>query len=172
MSVDFEEMIRTSIICALGRNREIGYHNELLWKISDDLRRFKKLTIGHPIIIGRKTFESIGRVLPGRPHVIISRSLSFQHDNCYIVGSVEEALQKAREIELKNNGENGEIFIVGGGEIYKQTIMFADRLYLTLIDDARQADVFFPDYSDFKHIVSEESSEYKGVKYKFLVLER
>ena len=166
-------MIKISIICALGKNREIGRHNKLLWKIPEDLRRFKKLTMGHVIVMGRKTFESIGRVLPGRSHVIITKNPSFNISGCYVAHSVNNALKIACDIELKNNGANGEIFITGGGDIYRQTISIADRLYLTLIDDSRaDADAFFPDYSRFKRIISEESGGYEGLKYKFLVLER
>ena len=165
-------MIRTSIICALGRNREIGRGNSLLWKISGDLKRFKKLTMGHVIVMGRKTFESIGRVLPGRPHVIITRNRDFGHEGCLVVHSLDEAMKKAREIEQGNNGENGEIFIVGGGQIYQQAIASVDCLYLTLVDDSMDADVFFPDYSGFGRVIAEESGQQDGLKYKFLTLER
>lgn len=156
---------RISIIAAIGRQNELGGKNNLLWRIPEDLKRFKALTSGHPIIMGRKTYESIGRPLPNRENIVITRNKDFRPEGVVVVCSVEEALTKAREKEKE------EIFVIGGAEIYKQSLPFLTRLYLTVIDDSKPADVFFPDYSDFKKIVSSERKNYGDLKYTWLILE-
>src|SRR4051812_17218378 len=141
-----------SMIAALQKkDRAIGKGNNLLWRISDDLKRFKSLTTGHPIIMGRKTFESIGRPLPNRTNIIITRNSDYIQENCIICHSVSEAIEYAQ----KNN--DSEIFIIGGGEIYKEALPHANKLYLTVVDDTQTGDVFFPDYSEFKKVISEEN---------------
>lgn len=127
-----------SILVAMGRNRAIGFQNALPWRLSADLKRFKELTMGHHILMGRKTYESIGRVLPGRTSIVITRQMDFQAEGCLIVHSLDEAIALA-----KARGEQ-EAFIIGGAEIYAQSLPHADRLYLTLVDAAPEADVFFP----------------------------
>lgn len=135
-----------SIVCAMGRNRAIGFRNRLLWRIPDDLKRFKRLTLGHPIVMGRKTFESIGKPLPGRTNIVVSRDPAFAPVGCQVCHSLEAALDAA----ARSPGGNQEVFIIGGGEVYAQSLPQADRLYLTLVDDTpADADVFFPDYSRF-----------------------
>lgn len=154
-----------SIICAITKNRAIGKNNDLLFKISADLVRFKKITSGHPIIMGRKTFQSIGRPLPNRTNIVISRDLNLRIDNVDVLPSLETAIEK-----YKNEGE---IFVIGGGQIYGQAIDLADRLYLTVIDtEIEDADTFFPDYSAFSKIISDQSGEENGVKYRFVTYER
>ncbi|MEX0621434.1 MAG: dihydrofolate reductase [Candidatus Woykebacteria bacterium] len=157
---------RISIIAAIGKNRELGKDNKLLWHISEDLKRFKKLTTGHPIIMGRKTFDSIGRVLPNRVNIVVTRDDSFKQDDVLACNSIKEALEKAESVE------NDEIFIIGGGQIFEQIIKFADRLYLTVVEGGYEADAFFPDYSKFKTIVSSQNGESEGLRYKYVVLER
>ena len=159
-----------SIVVAIGKDRMgnnvIGKNNELLWHIPDDLKHFKAITMGHPIIMGRKTFESIGRVLPGRTNIVISRNLSWNHPGCVVSHSLPEALAAA---ERENTDE---IFIIGGGEIYKETLPGADRLYLTLVKNLTEGDTFFPNYPLFTKKVSEEKRDFNGLEYSWVVLEK
>ncbi len=157
---------KISLIAAIGKNRELGKDNQLLWKIPDDLKRFKDVTAHHTIIMGSKTFESIGRPLPARTNIVITKKLDYQAPGCIVVNSIDDALSRASEIE------KSEIFIIGGGQIYAQTIGKADKLYLTLVDDEKPADAFFPPYDEFKKITQGTQGEYNGLKYSFLELER
>src|SRR5688572_7940409 len=117
-----------SFIAVIGKNRELGRNNDLLWHIPGDLPRFKKITNGHPVVMGRKTFESIGRPLPGRTNIVISSNPSFHPEGVVVVSSVEEALEKAKAAE-----GNEELFVIGGGKVFAETINRADRLYLTVV---------------------------------------
>ncbi len=178
-----------SIVVAIGtgglHNNALGKGNELLWHIPDDLKRFKALTLGHPVIMGRKTFESIvtvlGKPLPGRTNIVITRDTSYQGlssdvktgdksstDSTFVIAhSIEDAIAKAREIDKE------EIFIGGGGQIYTQALQYVDRLYLTLIDDDKEGDSYFPKYeADFTKKVSEEKRDWNGISYIWLTLER
>jgi len=155
---------KINIIAAIGSNRELGKDNKLLWHISEDLQRFKQLTIGHTVIMGRKTYESIGKPLPRRLNIIISRDTSFRAQGCIVAHSLEEALNQAKEIEKE------EVFIIGGGQIYELGLKFADKLYLTLVNGIYGADTFFPDYSLFTKVISKEEKEEKGQKFTFIEL--
>lgn len=157
-----------SIIAAIGKNRELGKNNDLIWRISSDLKRFKELTTGHPIIMGRKTFESIGRILPGRKNIVITHDPSYKADGAVVVSSVEQAIKKA------NSGQGSdEVFIIGGAQIFNLAIKYADRIYLTKINAGdKDADTFFPDYSEFKKIAEREGSEDNGLKFEYLTLEK
>ena len=144
----------------------LGYQNKLLFRISDDLKNFKNLTLGNVVIMGRKTFESIGKPLPNRENIVITRNLDFKIDGVKIVHSLDEALNLAQDFHR-------EIFIIGGADIYKQSIPFADRLYLTLVESGFKADAFFPDYGEFKTISKEEKSDEKNnLSYEYLILEK
>lgn len=157
-----------SIVVAIQKkDRGLGFKNELLVKISDDLKRFKELTTGHPIIMGRKTFESIGRPLPNRENIVITRSQDFESEGVVVFHSIEDAIKYATE-------KDNEIFVIGGGEIYKEALPHTDRLYLSIIDSNKEADTFFPDYSEFTKTVSHEErvDEGSGVKYEYVVLEK
>ena len=157
---------KISIIAAIGKNRELGLNNQLLWHISDDLKHFKELTNNHAIIMGQKTFESIGRPLPNRLNIVLSRDPAFRRDDITICNSIDDAISKAQ-------GYNDEVFIIGGGSIYAQTIELADKLYLTLVDKTYNADTFFPDYSSFNKTVSEsETKKDNDLEYKFIELEK
>ena len=125
------------LIAAISKNNEIGKSNQLLWHLPDDFKRFKTLTTGHYIIMGRKTFESFPKPLPNRTHIIITRQKNYAVENCIVVPSLEEA--------LKVCPKNEDIYIIGGGEIYKQSIDFADKLEITLVDNDFEADAFFPE---------------------------
>jgi len=162
-------MSKISIIVAIGRNREIGAKNKLLWKIPEELRRFKEITTGHPIIMGRKTHESIGRILSNRTNIVITRQQDFTSEGAVIAHSLEEALRQAQG-ELGNE----EIFIIGGAQVFAEALDLADKLYITLVDaEFPEADSFFPEYADkFTKKVFEKSEESSGFKYKFLEFER
>lgn len=158
---------KIAIIAAISENGTIGKDNQLLWRIPDDMRRFRELTTSHVVIMGRKTYETIGKPLPNRTNIIITRNEDFTAPGCTISNSLEDALEKAKE------GERNEIFIMGGGEIYKEAIKFADKLYLTLIHEEKEGDTYFPDYSEFKkEVYREEKETDDGLKYTWFELER
>lgn len=131
-----------SLIVAMDENRGIGFQGRLPWRLSSDLKRFRELTMGHHIIAGRKTYQSIGKPLPGRRMIIVTRDHDFKADNCDIAYTVEDALALAEE-----RGEK-EAFIIGGAEIYSQTLSRAGRLYLTLVRAKVEADAFFPEWDE------------------------
>lgn len=152
-----------SIICGLAEtNNAIGHKNQLLWHIPEDFKNFKKVTSGHPIIMGQKTFESIGKPLPNRTNIILTTDKSFQANNCTITYSIPEAINIAKSLDSK------EIFIIGGGQIYAQCMNLANKLYLTLVEGEFEADTFFPDYSQFTNIIKEEQHDNGKNKFKFL----
>lgn len=168
-------MISTVVAIGYGgkHNRVIGKDNKLLWRIPDDLKRFRELTTGHPVVMGRKTFESIvgyrGGPLPNRPTIVITRDKEWKYDHpdVTVVNSLEEGIVKAREM----NDE--EIFIGGGAQIYEQALPMMDKLYLTLIEDDKEGDSYFPPYEHlFTKKTFEESREYNGLKYRWVNLER
>ena len=129
-----------SIIVAMDEQRGIGKQGRLPWHLSADLKRFKRLTMGHHLIIGRKTYESIGRPLPGRTMIVLTRNQRFKAEGCLIATSLKDALAIAEK-----RGET-EAYIAGGGQIFSQTLPLADRIYLTLVNTVTQADVFFPEF--------------------------
>lgn len=155
---------RISAIAAIGKNRELGTKNQLSWRIPDDFKRVKELTMGHPLIMGRKTHESIGRALPGRTNIVVTREPDYRADGCIVTHSIEEALRTAREIDSQ------EIFIFGGAEIYKLAMPHTDRLYLTMIDaENPDADAFFPEYADdFKAVTRFGVREHEGLCYEWV----
>ncbi len=156
-----------SIIAAIGKNRELGKDNKLLWHIPEDLKRFKTLTSGHVVIMGRKTFESIGKPLPNRINIVVTRNRSWTPLGCTVCYSLDDAIEKAK----RNLSARGQVFIIGGAEIYKQGIQYADKLYLTLVDKSYpKADVFFPAYSNFAKVILEEGHFSGKVNFKFIEL--
>lgn len=161
---------RISIVVAVGENREIGKKDKLLWDIPEDRKRFRDLTKGHAVIWGRKTFESvvgyIGKAPSGRTNIIITRDKNYKYDGCIVAHSLEESLRLAREQERE------EIFIGGGGEIYKQVFNRIDRLYVSIVRGEYEADAFFPDYQEFKKVLTREERESGGYRYVWLTLER
>jgi len=164
-----ENPIHLSMIAAIGKNRELGRDNSLIFNLKKDMEHFRKVTLGHTVIMGRKTFESIGRALPDRTNIVISRDREFQsHHDIKIVSTVEEALEEAKKYEEK------EVFVIGGAQIYELFLPYADKLYLTIVDkQVKDADAFFPEYEkDFKRIISSKGDNEKGVKFTFLELER
>jgi dihydrofolate reductase len=157
--------VKISAIVAMSENRVIGKSNRLPWNIPEDLKHFRKVTSGHPIVMGRKTFESIGRVLPGRENIVISRTMTSDIPGLRVVRSLEEAITSCQ-------GKAEEIFIIGGGEIYRMALPKVDRIYLTLVHQEIEGDAFFPEIpsDQFKQVSSESRTE--PLKYSFLVLDR
>ena len=153
------------IIVATSKNRVIGNKNSLIWYLPADLKHFKSLTVGSAIIMGRKTYESIGKPLPNRRSIIITRDENLQIKDCEVVNSLEEALLLC----------NNDCFIIGGGEIYKQSLSIADELYLTLIDEEFEGDTYFPEI-DENWFESErqdfEPDNKNKYKYSFIKYER
>ncbi|NTW27024.1 MAG: dihydrofolate reductase [Candidatus Moranbacteria bacterium] len=157
---------KISIICAIAENRAIGKNNDLLWHIKEDFKFFKEKTTGHVIVMGQKTFESIGKPLPNRTTIVLSNDPTFNVEGVIVARTFDEVFVKAREIEKE------EVFICGGGSVYAQTIGMADKLYLTVVKGDFDADVFFPEYGEFTKVVSERKSSDENFKYSFLELER
>jgi dihydrofolate reductase len=131
-------MQHISIIVAVSENGVIGKDNQLLWRLSDDLKQFKKLTTGHCIIMGRKTFESIGKPLPNRTSIIISRQKDFLVENCHVVNSLQKAVELANLLQ-----QNQEVFIIGGGNVYEQALGISTKMYLTEVLTKIDGDTFF-----------------------------
>jgi dihydrofolate reductase len=127
-----------SLLAAVDENRGIGFQGGIPWRLPDDLKQFKALTMGHHLVMGRKTYESIHRPLPGRTIVIVTRNPDYQRDGCLTAHSLEEALELVRQ-----RGET-EVFVIGGGEIFEQAVELADRIYLTQVHVKAPADTFFP----------------------------
>lgn len=171
------EKVRISAIAAVGRNRELGKNNTLIWKFAEDFKRLKKLIKGHVLVMGRKTYESIGCELPS-PTVVVTRNSNYKSpyqkcDHTYVSADLSEALSKAGDLEVTGENEEREIFIFGGSQIYQEALPQTDRLYLTLIDETdKEADSFFPDYSEFTHEIEKIELTENGTKINFLTLER
>lgn len=175
-----------SLIAAIGKNRELGKNNTLLWHIPEDLKRFKKLTSGHPIIMGRKTYESIGRVLPNRTNIIVTRDKQYAISGAIIVYSLEEAIEEGRKYYVSSSkydpkihntqyiirDTEHEVFVIGGGQIFQQVLPLASKLYLTVVDGSFDADTFFPDYSMFTKVIRKEEGRSGEYSYTFIDLER
>lgn len=158
---------RISLIAALARNGVIGIENRLPWKLSEDLKYFKALTLGHHILMGRKTYESIGRPLPGRTTVIISRAGFPGPEGCIVAHSIQAAIAACERDE--------EIFFVGGADLYRQALPLADRLYLTEIQAEVEGDAWFPDFNraQWKEVSRDRRTEQaSGLGYHFAVYDR
>ena len=154
-----------SLIAAVAKNGVIGENNSLVWKLPEDMKRFKQLTIGKPVVMGRKTFESIGRPLPNRTNIVITRDKNFEAEGCLIAHSVNDALKAAEVSE--------EIMVIGGSQIYKEFLPLANKMYLTLIDRDFEGDAYFPAFekNEWKETFREEHQNEK-FKYSFVNLER
>ncbi len=138
-----------SLIEAIGENRELGHHGKLPWHLPADFQRFKAMTRGHTVIMGRKTYESIGRPLPERTNIVITRDQSYMAPGCIVVHSFDEALAKA---------QGDEVFVIGGAQVYAEAMPRADRLYITHVQGSFEADTFFPEIpmSEWKVMQQEE----------------
>ena len=159
-----------SLIVAMDEQRGIGKEGRLPWHLSADLKRFKRLTMGHHLIMGRKTYESIGRPLPGRTLIVITRNPRYAAEGCLIAASLKGALAIAEK------GGETEAFIAGGGQIFAQALPLADRIYMTLVHAVVKANVFFPEYEPKDWIEAEHSyqpaDERNQFPFTFKVLER
>ncbi|WP_342511744.1 dihydrofolate reductase [Sporosarcina sp. FSL K6-1522] len=156
-----------SLLVAHDPNRVIGVNNELPWHIPEDLAYFKKISMGKAMVMGRKTYDSIGRPLPGRLSIIVTRNEAYTAEGAVVVHNLEEAIAKAKDYA-------DEVMIIGGAEIFRLAIDIADRLYITAIDRAFDGDTFFPTYQDEWQCVStsEQHVTEEGVPYSFLIYER
>ncbi len=160
-----------SAIAVTNKNRAIGFKNKLLWNLPPDLEHFKKITSGHTVIMGGNTFISLGRPLPNRTNIVITKNKDFTAPGCIIVSSPDEALERAKIEEEKLANDHKEIFVIGGASIYTQLLPRVEKLYLTIVDDEpAEVDTFFPDYSKFKIINESETQEHNGLKFKFIEL--
>lgn len=157
-----------SIIVAVAENNVIGKNNDLIWHIPGDLKRFKSLTMGHHIIMGRKTWESIGRPLPGRVSIVVTRNTAFQAEGALVAHSLEQALEMVKD--------DNEAFIIGGGQLYRDALPLANRLYLTKVHRSFEGDVSFPsiDEKQWRETSSEKAkpTEKDGLEYSYVNLER
>ncbi len=160
--------MRVSIIAAMSLNRIIGKDKGLPWYMPTDLKYFKEKTLGHAIVTGRKTFETVGFPLPKRRNVVVTRQKDFTVENVEVVHSINEALDLLKDEE--------EVFIAGGGEIYRQSLDSADRIYLTIIHHEIEGDTFFPEFDETKWILVDQEDCFTDKKnrydYSFLVYER
>lgn len=159
---------RISVIAARAKNGAIGIENRLPWRLPEDLAHFKALTLGHPILMGRKTFESLGRPLPGRTNVVITRNADYRPEGVQVVASIPDALALCREAD--------ELFFIGGAELYAQVLPLADRLYLTEVDCTPEGDAWFPEYdrAAFGEISRSAQTGAKGdpLRFDFVVYDR
>lgn len=161
-------MARINLIAALSQNRVIGCNNQLPWHLPKDLKHFKAITLGHPVVMGRKTYQSLGKALPGRENVVISRDPHFHPLDATVFSNLEAALMHLKE--------SAEIFIIGGGHLFSQTLPIAQRLYLTWIEAELEGDTFFPEWDLGEWIeISREShsaDEKHLYSYSFTLLDR
>ncbi len=157
-----------SLIVAVAKGNVIGGDNKLLWHLPADLKHFKNVTMDHTIIMGRKTFESIGKPLPGRKNIVVTRQDDYQANGCTVVNNLQEAINSCEKEE--------EAFIIGGAEIFRQSIPAADKIYLTRIDHAFDGDVFFPNlnFSEWKLVkyVKYHADEKNKYEYSFAEYQR
>jgi dihydrofolate reductase len=162
--------MQLSIIVAVSENGVIGLNNQLIWRLPDDLKRFKKLTLGHPMIMGRKTFESIGKPLPGRQSIIITRDKNFSFEGIIVVHSLEDAISVA-----KGTGTD-EAFFIGGGEIYQLVQPLCDKLYITEVHTITNGDTFFkienPELWKESERISHDVDEKHALAFDFVDFEK
>jgi dihydrofolate reductase len=158
-----------SLIWAMDENRVIGLHNQLPWRLPEDLKFFKRVTMGHPIAMGRKTYESIGKPLPGRENIVITRDEAFRPEGCVVMNSMEDFFEYAQKLD-------DEVFVIGGAEIFKEVLPKADKLYLTMIHEQFEGDTFFPVFHIDKWQLESREIGLKDEKnqydYEFLIYKR
>ncbi len=163
-----------SLIVAASQNNVIGRNNQLPWHLPGDLQYFKTMTLGKPVIMGRKTFESIGKPLPGRDNIVISRQTNYAADGIKVVSSLEQAIALGQSINLINGIE--EVMVIGGAQIYEKSLDLADRVYLTRVHRKVEGDAYFPALdSQLWHEIAREdiaAKEPNPFDFSYLVLER
>lgn len=166
-TVDMAGKTKITIIAALGRKtRAIGKGGDLLWHLPGDLPRFKEITLGHPIIMGRKTFESIGHALPGRTNIVVTREAGWKKEGVLTAHSLPDAIMTAKK-------EGADIYVMGGGIVYKEALPLADRLLLTLVESDAPGDTFFPEYENLfvqvghgERLITPEGVTYSYTEWK------
>jgi dihydrofolate reductase len=158
-----------SFIWAMDENRVIGKNNQLPWRLPEDLKFFKRVTMGHPVAMGRKTHESIGRTLPGRENIVITKNRDFICEGCTVIYSIEEFITYCRE-------KNEEVFVIGGAEIFRELLPIVDRLYVTMIYEKFDGDTYFPEFSlkDFELVLQEPGirDAKNPYEYEFFIYQR
>ena len=167
--------MKLSLIVATAQNNVIGRNNELPWHLPQDLKYFKSVTLGKPIIMGRKTFESIGKPLPGRTNIVVTRQKDWTHAGVLVALSVEGALEIAEQFRNEQDKLAEEVMVIGGAEIYRHALEIADRIYLTRIDvTVEKGDAHFPDLSadKWKQVSELPGDSDASLQHKFLVYER
>jgi dihydrofolate reductase len=154
--------MKISLIVAMSSNRAIGLDGQMPWHLSADLKRFKQITMGHPIIMGRLTFEAIGRPLPGRTNIIVSRNPSYQQESCVVVDSIDAAINYGCRLA-------DEVFVIGGATLYEATLPLADSLYITQINQDFEGDTFFPDFdtNDWTEVEREDVVDDANVSFTY-----
>lgn len=162
-----------ALIWAMARNRVIGRNNTLPWRLPADLRHFRSITTGHPVVMGRKTFESLGKPLPGRTNIVLTRDAGYSPSGCLVARALDEALALAGR---HTSAVDPLIFIIGGENLYRQTLPRADRLYITLVDTEVEGDAHFPDFPavDWQETGREmhAADDKNAYPYTFLILQR
>lgn len=151
------------LIAAVAKNRAIGLNNQLLWRLPEDLKRFKALTLGHPILMGRKTFESLGRPLPGRRNLVVSRHPEWRAEGAEVFSSLDAAIAACVGLD--------KVYVIGGAEVYRQALPLADAMELTEVDDAPVGDVFFPEFTSQEWQETSRESHVdpiNGIHYDFV----
>lgn len=144
-----------SLLVAMDRNHVIGYENDMPWHLPKDLKHFKEKTTGHTMIMGRKTFDSIGRVLPNRKNIILTQQKDYRINGADIIHSLDEVYEREKQ------NPNEELFIIGGGNLFKQVLPYADRMYITKIDEKFAGDTYFPTFNQSNWVLTKEE---KGIK--------
>ncbi len=154
-----------SHIVAMASNRVIGNRGEIPWKIPGEQKMFKEITIGHTMVMGRKTYEAIGRALPGRTNIVVTRQPDYQAPDCIVVNDLKSAFDSCPSDE-------NEVFIIGGGQIYQETISIADRIYLTVLPRAVAGDAYFPEFNESEYEITRSDFTDAVEPYHFYIYER
>ncbi|MRI32551.1 dihydrofolate reductase [Endozoicomonas sp. OPT23] len=166
--------MKIAMIAAVAENNAIGINNKMPWYLPGDLRYFKAVTMGKPIIMGRKTFDSLRKPLPGRTNIVITRDKEWTHEGVKVVHTLADAISLAEDVALING--QGEVMVIGGAEIYRLALPQADRLYLTRVYQSFEGDAFFPelDDSEWQEIAREDqhSEDEEPLTFSYLVLDR
>ncbi len=157
--------MRVSLIAAMAANRVIGHKGTIPWKVPGEQKMFKDITMGHCMIMGRKTYEAIGQALPGRTNIVITRQRNYQAPGCIVTGDLQSAIKSCPPDET-------EAFIIGGGQLYRESLPLADRIYLTLIPEEIEGDTFFPEISPREFEVTQSELIQGVVPYHFYVYNR
>ena len=166
--------MKIAMIAAVAENNAIGINNKMPWYLPGDLRYFKAVTMGKPIIMGRKTFDSLRKPLPGRTNIVITRDKSWDHEGVKVVHNLQDAISLAEDVALING--NDEIMVIGGEQIYRQALPMAERLYLTKVFRSFEGDAFFPEIDDSEWLVTaredKTSEEGEALEFSYLVLDK